>query len=54
MAAGIQAPLPIQIMCYNYSTTYDSQTHFLIQLDTGMGKTALCLAVAHHFALSGK
>ena len=49
-AMGIEVPLPLQAICYNFCSSHDLSGRWLLQLDTGSGKTALCFAVACHYA----
>lgn len=53
-AIGIEVPLPLQAMCFNFCTSSIFKGRWLIQLDTGTGKTALCFTVACHYASLGK
>jgi superfamily II DNA or RNA helicase len=49
-AIGIENPLPLQVLCYNFSTSSRLSGRFLIQLDTGSGKTALCFTIGCYYA----
>ena len=49
-AVGIENPLPLQALCYNFCTSSSLSRRFLIQLDTGSGKTALCFTIGCFYA----
>ena len=42
---GIIRPLPLQTLSFNYCKHQIGKGKFLLALETGQGKTALCLAV---------
>ena len=48
-AIGIVYPLPLQILCFNFCKNLALDSRHLIQLETGQGKTALCLAIGAFF-----
>ncbi len=48
---GIEVPLPLQILCFNFCTKFASMGRWLVQLDTGTGKTALCYAIGCAYVL---
>ena len=52
-ACGISCPLPLQLMSYNLATDEAFDGKWMIQLDTGSGKTALCFTVAANYASRG-
>jgi len=52
-AVGIEAPLPLQTACYNLCTSDSLDGRWLVQLETGSGKTALCFPVACHYSCNG-
>jgi hypothetical protein len=52
-AIGIEVPLPLQILCFNFCTTVAMMSRWLVRLDTGTGKTALCYAIGSAYAYQG-
>jgi superfamily II DNA or RNA helicase len=52
-AIGIEVPLPLQVLCFNFCTSNQLEGRWLIQLDTGTGKTALCFTIACYYANQG-
>ena len=52
-AIGIEVPLPLQAVCFNFCTSSMFKGRWLVQLDTGTGKTALCFTIACHYASLG-
>jgi superfamily II DNA or RNA helicase len=53
-AIGIIQPLPLQILCFNFCKRGGADLRHLIQLETGQGKTALCLTIAAAFTKFGR
>jgi hypothetical protein len=50
---GIIRPLPLQTLSFNYCKHQIGKSKFLLALETGQGKTALCLAVGCMAAKNG-
>ncbi len=53
LAIGIEDPLPLQVICFNFCTSGNFNGRYVIQLETGCGKTALCFTIASHYAKKG-
>jgi hypothetical protein len=52
-ALGIRYPLPLQELCYNFCTATNFSGRWVVQLETGSGKTALCFTVACNYFNKG-
>ena len=50
---GISSPLSLQQLCYNFCTSPELKGRWLVQLETGSGKTALSFTIASDHAARG-
>ncbi len=53
LALGRDDPLPLQVICYNLCSSMNFEGRYVIQLETGCGKTALCFVIACYYVSRG-